>query len=129
VCLIVAAAVGLAFPQVVRHLLDAAFERHDRRLLDRVALGLVALFALQGLMNFVQVFLLTSTTERVIAALRVDVFAHLIRLSPGFYTERRTGELTSRLSSGSRRVAIVAEYMGLGDVAAGAVPRRRHHLA
>lgn len=50
-------------------------------------------------MNFVQVYLLTSTTERVIAALRVDVFAHLVRLSPGFFTERRTGELTSRMSA------------------------------
>jgi subfamily B ATP-binding cassette protein MsbA len=31
--------------------------------------------------------------------MREDVFAHLVRLSPGFFTERRTGELTSRLSS------------------------------
>ena len=99
VCLLVAAAVGLAFPQIVRHLLDAAFERHDRALLDRIALGLIGLFALQGVMNFIQVYLLTSTTERVIASLREEVFAHLIRLSPGFYTERRTGELTSRLSA------------------------------
>ncbi len=98
-CLIVAAGVGLAFPQVVRHLLDAAFENRDRRLLDRIAIALLALFALQGVMNFVQVYLLTSTTERVIAGLRQDVFAHLVRLSPGFYTERRTGELTSRLSA------------------------------
>ncbi|MEP6491462.1 MAG: ABC transporter transmembrane domain-containing protein [bacterium] len=99
VCLIVAAAVGLAFPQVVRHLLDAAFQQHDRPLLDRVAIGLVGLFALQAVMNFVQVYLLTSTTERVVAGLRTDVFAHLVRLSPGFFTERRTGELTSRLSA------------------------------
>ena len=99
VCLLVAAAVGLIFPQVVRRLLDAAFQRHDRALLDRIALGLLGLFALQGVMNFVQVFLLTSTTERVVAGLRQDVFAHLVRLSPGFFTERRTGELTSRLSS------------------------------
>ncbi|MDB4875075.1 MAG: transporter transrane region [Gemmatimonadetes bacterium] len=99
VCLVVAAAVGLIFPQVVRHLLDAAFQQHDRALLDRIALGLIALFALQGVMNFVQVFLLTSTTERVIASLREDVFAHLVRLSPGFFTDRRTGELTSRLSA------------------------------
>jgi subfamily B ATP-binding cassette protein MsbA len=99
VCLIVAAAVGLIFPQVVRHLLDAAFQRHDGALLDRIALGLLGLFALQGVMNFIQVFLLTSTTERVVAGLREDVFAHLVRLSPGFFTERRTGELTSRLSS------------------------------
>ncbi|HYD51059.1 MAG TPA: ABC transporter transmembrane domain-containing protein [Gemmatimonadaceae bacterium] len=98
-CLFVAAAVGLAFPQIVRHMLDAAFEHRDRAGLDRIALGLLALFALQGVMNFVQVFLLTGTTERVIAQLRQDVFAHLIRLSPAFFTERRTGELTSRLSA------------------------------
>jgi subfamily B ATP-binding cassette protein MsbA len=98
-CLVVAAGVGLAFPQVVRQLLDAAFQRHDRALLDRVALGLLGLFALQGLMNFIQVYLLTSTTERVVAQLREDVFAHLVRLSPGFFTDRRTGELTSRLSA------------------------------
>lgn len=99
VCLIVAAGVGLAFPLVVRYLLDAAFVSRDRALLDRIALGLLALFALQGAMNFVQVYLLTSTTERVIAKLREDVFGHLVRLSPAFFTEHRTGDLTSRLSS------------------------------
>ena len=109
VCLVVAAAVGLAFPQVVRKLLDAAFQEHDRRLLDRIALGLVAAFALQGVMNFIQVYLLTGTAERVVARLREDVFAHLIRLSPGFYTERRTGELTSRLSAD---LAVLQTLMG-----------------
>jgi ATP-binding cassette, subfamily B, bacterial MsbA len=99
VCLLIAAAVGLAFPQIVREMLDAAFERRDRVALDRVAIGLLLLFALQGAMNFVQVFLLTSTTERVIARLREDVFAHLVRLSPAFFADRRTGELTSRLSA------------------------------
>jgi len=99
VCLLVAAGVGLAFPQIVRGLLDAAFQKHDRGMLDHVALLLIGLFALQGVMNFVQVYLLTSTTERVVATLREDVFAHLVTLPPGFFTERRTGELTSRLSA------------------------------
>ena len=94
-----AAAAGLIFPQVVRHLLDAAFQEQSRGLLDRIALGLVALFAAQGVFNFVQVYLLTSSTERVIAKLREDLFDHLVRLSPGFFTERRTGELMSRLSA------------------------------
>src|SRR5215207_6347006 len=85
-CLLVAAGVGLAFPQVVRHLLDAAFEQHDSGLLDRIALLLLALFALQGVMNFIQVYLLSSTTERVVARLREQLFAHLVRLSPGFFT-------------------------------------------
>ena len=99
VCLVGAAAAALAFPAVVRHLLDAAFQARDRALLDRIALFLLGIFALQGVFNFVQVYLLTSTAERVIARLREDLFAHLVRLSPGFFTELRTGELTSRMSS------------------------------
>ena len=62
VCLLVAAAVGLAFPLVAGHLLDAAFQQRDRALLDRIAVGMILLFALQGTMNFVQVYLLTSTS-------------------------------------------------------------------
>ena len=99
VCLLVAAAAGLVFPWVVRELLDAAFRDGSRTRLDRMALGLLAVFAVQGVMNYVQVLLLSSATEHVIARLREALFAHLVRLSPGFFTEHRTGELTSRLSS------------------------------
>ncbi len=98
-CLVVAAAAGLVFPLVLQYLLDAAFELRDRAALDRIAVVLLGVFAVQGLMNFAQVFLLSSTTERVVATLRQDTFAHLIRLSPAFFADRRTGELTSRLSS------------------------------
>jgi len=99
VCLVIAAAAGLVFPLVLRFLLDAAFELKDRPALDRVALILLGVFAVQAFMNFVQVYLLSSTTERIIATLRERTFSHLIRLSPAFFTEQRTGELTSRLSS------------------------------
>src|SRR5436305_8861882 len=99
VCLLASASIALAFPQIVRHLLDAAFISGDSSLLNRIAASLLLLFAIQGFLNFVQVYLLTATAERVIARLREDLFAHLVNLSPGFFTERRTGELTSRLSA------------------------------
>ncbi|MEQ1693934.1 MAG: ABC transporter transmembrane domain-containing protein, partial [Gemmatimonas sp.] len=99
VCLLIAAAAGLFFPLVLRYLLDAAFELKDRTALNRVALLLLGVFAVQAVMNFVQVYLLSATTERIIASLREQTFGHLIKLSPSFFTERRTGELTSRLSS------------------------------
>ena len=97
--LVVAAAAGLVFPAMLRYLLDAAFELKDRGVLDRIALALFGVFAVQAVANYGQVFLLSSSTERIVAALREQTFAHLIRLSPAFFTERRTGELTSRLSS------------------------------
>lgn len=110
VCLLISVSIGLAFPQIVRHLLDAAFVQHDSSLLDRIALGLIGLFAVQALLNFTQVYLLTITSERVVATLRRDLFAHLIRLSPGFFTERRTGELTSRLSADTTVLQTVLSY-------------------
>jgi ATP-binding cassette, subfamily B, bacterial MsbA len=109
-CLLLSVGIGLAFPQIVRHLLDAAFVEHNGSLLNRIAIGLLALFAIQALLNFTQVYLLTMTSERIIAELRRDLFAHLIRLSPGFFTEQRTGELTSRLSADTTVLQTVLSY-------------------
>ena len=111
VCLVISAAIGLAFPLVVRYLLDAAFVEGDSSQLDRIALLLLGLFAVQAGLNFAQVYLLSATAERAIARLRVDLFAHLVRLSPGFFTERRTGELTSRLSADTAVLqAVLSHY-------------------
>jgi ATP-binding cassette, subfamily B, bacterial MsbA len=110
VCLLISVGIGLAFPQIVKHLLDAAFVQRDSRLLDRIALGLIGLFAVQAALNFTQVYLLTITSERIVATLRRDLFAHLVRLSPGFFTERRTGELTSRLSADTTVLQTVLSY-------------------
>jgi ATP-binding cassette, subfamily B, bacterial MsbA len=109
-CLVASAGIALAFPQFVRQLLDAAFVSADGELLNRIALGLLGLFAIQAVLNFVQVYLLTSTSELVIAQLRKDLFAHLVRLSPGFFTERRTGELTSRLSADTTVLQTLVSY-------------------
>lgn len=109
-CLLASGAIALAFPQIVRHLLDAAFVSADADLLNSIAIWLLILFAIQAVLNFVQVYLLTSTSERIIAQLREELFAHLIHLSPGFFTERRTGELTSRLSADTTVLQTVLSY-------------------
>ena len=110
VCLVASTGIALAFPQIVRHLLDAAFISANSTLLNRIALGLLGLFAIQAGLNFVQVYLLTAISERVVARLREDLFAHLVHLSPGFFTERRTGELTSRLTNDTTVLQTVLSY-------------------
>lgn len=99
VCLVLSAAIGLAFPLVVRYLMDAAFVDRNLGSLDAIALGLAGLFALKGVLNFGEGYLLGATGERVIARLRTDLYGHLLTLPPGFYNERSSGELTSRLAS------------------------------
>ena len=97
--LILSALIGLAFPVVVRYLLDAAFVRQDRAILDRIALGLILLFTVQALLNYVQTYYLSAVGERVVAGLRRELFGRLLMMPPGFFAERRTGELVSRLTT------------------------------
>ncbi len=54
---------------------------------------------LQSFLNFSQSYLTAATAERVAADLRKDLFGALIRQPPGFFAERRVGELSSRLAS------------------------------
>jgi subfamily B ATP-binding cassette protein MsbA len=99
VLIVFSSAVGLVFPLVVRELLDAAFYAGSERLLNRVALGLLALFAFQGMVNFGQSYLTAAVSERVIAGLRKDLFRALVWQSPAFFATRRVGELSSRIAS------------------------------
>ena len=97
--LLIAGALGLAFPQVVRMLIDAAFVDRDSHKLNRLALLLVAVFALQAAFSFLRTYLLSYTGERIVADVRTQVYNHLTGLPVAFFANRRVGELTSRLAS------------------------------
>jgi len=98
VALLLSGLASLAFPMVVRYLLDAAFVNRDRALLDRIALGLVALFCVQAVLNYLQAYLLSAAGEQAVGGLRRELFAKLLEMPPGFFADRRTGELTSRIT-------------------------------
>ncbi|HSM05193.1 MAG TPA: ABC transporter transmembrane domain-containing protein [Longimicrobiales bacterium] len=108
--ILVSSAIGLVFPLMVRDLLDAAFLAGSATMLNRVALGLLALFGLQAVVNFAQSYLTASVSERVVADLRKDVFGALVAQPPGFFAVRRVGELTSRLASDAGLVQQVLRF-------------------
>jgi subfamily B ATP-binding cassette protein MsbA len=91
--------IGLAFPLFVQELLDAAFLAGDSALLNRIAIGLLSLFAALAVINFSQSYLTASVSEKVVADLRRDIFGSLVYQPPGFFAKRRVGELSSRLAS------------------------------
>ncbi len=96
---LLASLAGLAVPLGLRALLDAVFEAGNRALLDRLALGLLALFVVQAALNFGGSYGLAWTGERVVADLRQRLYAHLHRLGLRFYAEGRIGEISSRLTN------------------------------
>ena len=54
---------------------------------------------LQILFSFMRVYLLTAVGERSVADMRKDVFSKLLTMPISFFTERRVGELSNRISS------------------------------
>ncbi len=97
--LIIAGGLGLAFPQVVRLLINAAFVERDSAKLNRLALLLVGVFATQAGFSFLRTYLLSYTGERIVADVRTQLYNHLTGLTVNFFANRRVGELTSRLAS------------------------------
>ena len=61
ICLLFSTAIELAFPLIVRYLMDAAFVDQNASRLGAIALGMLALFALQGVLNFGDTYLLGAT--------------------------------------------------------------------
>ncbi|HSH77109.1 MAG TPA: ABC transporter transmembrane domain-containing protein [Herpetosiphonaceae bacterium] len=67
--------------------------------LNWVALVMLGVFVVQAFFNFAQSYLLSYVGERVVADLRIQVYEHLQSLSLRFFSDRRVGEITSRVTS------------------------------
>ena len=102
VATLISSGLNLVFPALFGRLIDASFLRvgsTDTSQLDRTVVALLGIFALSALFGAAQSFLLSRVGAGVVADLRRAVFAHLLTLSPRFFGEHKTGDLTSRLTS------------------------------
>ena len=63
-----------------------------------ILLILLALFAVQALLKFANAYLLGSTSERILADLRVRIYDHLQALPLAFYHQRRQGDILAMLT-------------------------------
>ena len=96
--LLLGSAVQLTLPQAARLGIDRALARGDLDALDRIALAAIAAFAVLSGLVFVRHYLMSWLGSRVVADLRDRTFRHLLRQPPGFFHERSSGELVSRLT-------------------------------
>ncbi len=96
----VSSAFGLAFPLLIRDLFNVAFGQHAGAPgLNHIALVLFGLFLAQAAFNYVRTYNLGLVGEALVADLRKALFGHVIDLSVRFFEARKTGEITSRLTS------------------------------
>lgn len=97
--LVFGAALGLVFPWIMQNLVDTVFSKGSLTELNRITALLIATFLVRSFFYYFQVYSLSYVGERIVIDLRTELYTHLQELSLRFYTERRVGELISRLSS------------------------------
>ncbi len=94
--LLLAAIATLALPLAVRGLIDAGLSNPE---LNRQFLVLLAIAVVLALMTAARFYMMSWLGERVVADMREQVFANVLRQSPAYFETLQTGEVLSRLTS------------------------------
>ena len=98
VFLLLTGGTALAFPKLMGMLVDSVKDK-DLDAANTVALGLLAILFLQSIFSFFRVYLFVNFTENTLANLRFSLYSNLVKLPMNFFSQKRVGELNSRISS------------------------------
>src|SRR5690606_16858075 len=64
-----------------------------------IALLMIGILTLQMVFSFMRIYLFTSVGENAVADMRKDIYKRMIMMPMDFFTQRRVGELSSRISA------------------------------
>jgi ATP-binding cassette, subfamily B, bacterial MsbA len=102
------AASNAALAYLVRKFLNGAFVVKNPAVLWEVPVGVVVLFTLRGIGDYVQSYYPSWVGRQVIKGLRHDVFSHYLRLPTAYLDQQQSGHLLSKLTNNIELVAAAA---------------------
>ena len=107
--IVLSAGMVLVIGQGLKVVIDEGFAKGQEHLLDVTLATMAALIATLGVLTWFRVYNVYWIGARFTADLRRKVYDHLLTLSPGFYEESRTGEVSSRVTND---VTLIEAVMG-----------------
>lgn len=99
VFLIVTMVTSLLFPKLLGGLMGSTADNLKDNMLQ-----MMGLLVVQSIASFFRVVIFVMVTERALAAIRTDLYGHLIHLPMSFYSAKRVGELNSRVASDTAQI-------------------------
>jgi subfamily B ATP-binding cassette protein MsbA len=101
--------VGLA--ALVKPVIDDVLSQQER--LTWVGWGIVAMYTLKGLGSYGSSYLMADVGQRVVMDLRNKLYRHILGQSAGFFAQKSTGQLMSRVGNDVSQVQqVVSETAG-----------------
>ena len=106
---------ALAFPKLMGMLIDCVNNK-DNAQANFIAGGLVVILFLQSIFSFFRLSLFVNFTENTLANLRLELYSNLVKLPMTFFSQKRVGELNSRISSDITQIqdtltSTIAEFL------------------
>jgi ATP-binding cassette subfamily B protein len=97
--LVAATGAALAPAPLAKLAIDSGIRRHNVGTLDLIVVAFLASAVVYALCYYAQTYLVGWVGQRALQDLRIKLFAHLQRLSIGFYSRNRAGVIISRLTN------------------------------
>ena len=115
VFLLFTGATALAFPKLMGMLIDCV-KNKDMSQANYIALGLIVILFMQSIFSFFRLYLFVNFTEHTLANLRLALYSNLVKLPMSFFSQKRVGELNSRISSDITQIqdtltSTIAEFL------------------
>lgn len=106
---------ALAFPKLMGLLIDCV-KNKDNAQANTIAGGLIVILLFQSLFSFFRLSLFVNFTENTLANLRLALYSNLVKLPMTFFSQKRVGELNSRISSDITQIqdtltSTIAEFL------------------
>lgn len=106
---------ALAFPKLMGLLIDCV-KNKDNAQANLIAGGLIVILLFQSLFSFFRLSLFVNFTENTLANLRLALYSNLVKLPMTFFSQKRVGELNSRISSDITQIqdtltSTIAEFL------------------
>jgi ATP-binding cassette, subfamily B, bacterial MsbA len=102
------AAANAALVLLVKKFMQGTFVKEDPSVIWLVPLGVVALFTLRGIGDYIANYYPSWVGRQVVKGLRHDVFAHFMRLPTAYLDRQQSGMMLSKLTNNIELVAAVA---------------------
>ena len=96
-CAVLSLLASFAFPKLTAYAIDGVIRQGRSEQLTLVMLGLIAAFLLRDLFNAFRILVNNHFEQNVIFDMRRDVYARLQRLPVGYFDQRASGDLMTRV--------------------------------
>ncbi len=116
VLMIVDASATVSMAKLIEPVMDKIFQAHDRAALWGISILVITAFTARGFASYGHNVLMNSIGQKIVGAIQMDMFGHLLKADLSYFHANASGKLISRMTNdvGLMRHAVAEALTGLG---------------